>query len=226
MKKLFSELDLKFKLALIAVLLGIVALFAGDPYGGTTIKVNTKDIALSTVKNSDKINPTDLADWIIQGKADYILVDLRSPEKFSEYTLPDAENIPLVELPNSDLLRNQEIILFSDDEVQAVQGWFILKAKNYKSVYFLEGGLNAWKDKVVYPKVPANPSKEEVAKLEKMRVVAQYFGGDLVTSSSTEETKTEIKLPSSGSSVIPQTTKPQTGGGKVTSPKKKKREGC
>lgn len=225
MKKLFSELDLKYKLASIAILLGIVALFAGDPYDGTTIKVNAKEIALSTVNNSDKINPADLADWIIQGKADYILVDLRPAEKFSEYTLPEAENIPLVELPNSDLLRNQKIILFADDEVTAAQGWFILKTRNYKSVYILEGGLNGWKDKVVFPKVPANPSKEEIAKLEKMRVVAQYFGGDLVTSSGTTEITQEIKLPSK-TSVVPQTSQIQAGGGKVTAPKKKKREGC
>lgn len=225
MKKIFSELDLKYKLAIIAILLGVVALFAGNPYGGSTIKVNAKDIALSTVRNSDKINPVDLADWIIQGKADYILVDLRSAEKFSEYTLPEAENIPLVELPNSDLLRNQKIILFADDEVAAAQGWFILKAKDYKSVYILEGGLNGWKDKVVFPKVPANPSKEELAKLEKMKAVAQYFGGNLVTSSGTSETNQEIKLPTT-TSMIPKSTQPQTGGGKVTAPKKKKREGC
>jgi len=58
-----------------------------------------------------------------------------------------------------------------------------------------------------------------------MRVVAQYFGGDLVTSSNTSETNQEIKLPST-TSVVPQSTQPQTGGGKVTAPKKKKREGC
>ncbi len=223
MKKLFSELDLKYKLAIIAVLLGVVALFAGDPYSGTSVKVNVKDLALSTVKSSDKINPTDLADWIIQGKADYILVDLRSPDKYAEYTLPEAENIPLVELPNSDLLRNQKIILFSDDEVAAAQGWFILKAKKYNSVYILEGGLNGWKEKVVFPKVPANPSKDDLAKLEKKKAVAQYFGGDLVTETTSTEVRTEIKLPTS--SVVPQTTQPNTGG-KVTAPKKKKREGC
>lgn len=223
MKKLFSELDLKYKLALIAVLLGFVALFAGDPYSGTSVKINVKDVALSTVKNSDKINPTDLADWIIQGKADYILVDLRSSDKYSEYTLPEAENIPLVELPNADLLRNQKIILFSDDEVVAAQGWFILKAKKYNSVYILEGGLNGWKEKVVFPKVPANPSKDDLAKLEKKKAVAQYFGGDLITETTSAEVRTEIKLPTS--SFVPQSTQPKTGG-KVTAPKKKKREGC
>lgn len=223
MKKLFSELDLKYKLAIITVLLGVIALFAGDPYNGTSVKVNVKDIALSTVKESDKINPSDLADWIIQGKADYVLVDLRTQDKYAEYTLPEAENIPIVELPNSDLLRNQKIILFSDDEVAAAQGWFILKSKKYNSVYILEGGLNGWKDKVVFPKVPANPTKDELAKLEKLRVVAQYFGGDLVAETSSTEIKTEVKLPNS--TVVPQSTQPTTGS-KVTAPKKKKREGC
>lgn len=223
MKKLFSEVELKYRLAVIAVLLGVVALFAGDPYNGTSVKVNVKDLALSTVKDSDKINPNDLADWIIQGKADYILVDLRSPDKYADYTLPEAESIPLVELPNSDLLRNQKIILFSDDEIVAAQGWFILKAKKYNSVYILEGGINGWKDKVLFPKVPANPTKDELAKLEKLRAVAQYFGGDLVTETTSTEIKTEAKLPTT--SVVPQSTQPTTGG-KVVAPKKKKREGC
>lgn len=224
MKKIFAELDLKYKLAIIAVLLGVVALFAGDPYGGTSVKVNVKEIALSTIKDSDKINPSTLADWIIQGKADYILVDLRLPDKYSEYTLPESENIPLVELPESDLLRNQKIILFSDDEVAAAQGWFILKAKNYKSVYILEGGLNGWKDKVLYPKVPANPTKDQLAELDKKKMVAQYFGGDLVTEVASAEIKTEIKS-QQPTTIAPQSSQTKSTG-KVTAPKKKKREGC
>lgn len=223
MKKIFAELELKYKLVIVAVLLGVVALFAGDPYGGTSVKVNVKEIALSTIKDSDKINPTTLADWIIQGKADYILVDLRAQEKYSEYSLPEAENIPLVELPEAELLRNQKIILFSDDEVAAAQGWFILKAKNYKSVYILEGGLNGWKDKVLYPKVPANPTKDQLADLDKKRMVAQYFGGDLVTEVASTEIKTEVN--SQQPKITPQSTQTKTTG-KVTAPKKKKREGC
>ena len=44
MKKFWSNLSLNKKLALIAIMLGLVALFAGDPYGGTTIKVNEKEL--------------------------------------------------------------------------------------------------------------------------------------------------------------------------------------
>lgn len=217
MKKFFSNLSIEKKLAAFALILGLVALFAGNPYGGTTIKVNEKDLALSTVGNSDKISVTDLADWIIKDKADFELVDLRSEEKFNEYTIPNSQCIPLVQLSSSDLLRNQKIVLFSDDDVTASQAWFILKSKNYKGVYILDGGLNAWNEKVLFPKAPLNPTKEQAAQFEKIKEVAIYFGGQAQTDSSIAESKTQIKLPTSTTS----TTKTIAPTGK-----KKKREGC
>ena len=217
MKKFWSNLSLNKKLALIGISLGVIALFAGDPYGGTTIKVNEKAIALSTVDNSDKISITELADWIIKDKSDFELVDLRSEEKYNEYTIPGSQCIPLPQIPSSDLLRNQKIVLYSDDDVAASQAWFILKSKNYKGVYILDGGLNAWKEKILFPKAPVNASKDELAEFEKMKEVAKFFGGQAQTDSSVTEVKQEIKLPTTTS-----------GTTKTTAPtaKKKKREGC
>lgn len=217
MKKFWSNLSLNKKLALIGITLGVIALFAGDPYGGTTIKVNEKSIALSTVDNSDKVSVTELADWIIKDKSDYELVDLRSAEKYNEYTIPNSQCIPLVQISSSDLRRNQKIVLFSDDDVTASQAWFILKSKNYKGVYILDGGLNAWKEKVLFPKAPVNGSKDELAQFEKMKEVAKYFGGSAQTDSSVSDSKPEIKLPT-----------PTVSNTKTTAPtgKKKKREGC
>jgi rhodanese-related sulfurtransferase len=217
MKKFFSNLSLNKKLALIAVTLGFIALFAGDPYGGTTIKVNEKSIALSTVDNSDKVSVTELADWIIKDKSDFELVDLRSEEKFIEYSIPNARCIPLPQISSSDLRRNQKIVLFSDDDVAASQAWFILKSKNYKGVYILDGGLNAWKEKILFPKAPVNASKDELAEFVKMKEVAKFFGGQAQTDSSVTEVKQKIKLPTTTS-----------GTTKTTAPtaKKKKREGC
>lgn len=217
MKKFWSNLSLNKKLALVALVLGVIAIFAGDPYGGTTIKVNEKDIALSTVGNADKVSVTELADWIIKGKSDFELVDLRSEEKFNEYTIPGSQCIPLPQISSSDLLRNQKIVLFSDDDVAASQAWFILKSKKYNGVYILDGGLEAWKDKVLFPKAPLNGNKEELAQFEKMKEVAKYFGGSAQTDSSITETKQQVKLPT-----------PTVSAPKSTAPtgKKKKREGC
>jgi rhodanese-related sulfurtransferase len=215
MKKFFSNLSTPKKLALFALLLGIIAVFAGSPYMGSEVRVNTKDLALSTVKNSDKIKPLELADWIIKGEADYTLVDLRSEDQYSEYFIPTAINIPLVQLPESDLLRNQKIILYSKDDVNAAQAWFILKSKNFKGVYILDGGLKEWKNEVLFPKLAVNASKEEIAGFEKVKEISKYFGGSAQTDS-TQVSETKVNLP------IPQV----TSKGNVNQPKKKKREGC
>ncbi len=217
MKNLFSKLTTNQKLGLAALLLGLIALVAGNPYGGTTIKVNEKEIALSTVGNSDKVTVTDLADWLIQAKADFELVDLRSEEKYNEYSIPNSQSIPLEQLPASDLMRNQKIVLFSDDNIDAAKAWFILKSKNYKGVYILDGGLEAWKENVLFPKAPINGSEKDMAQFEKMKEVAKYFGGQAQTDSSMTETKQQITLPA-----------PTLSTTNVTVPKgkKKKREGC
>jgi hypothetical protein len=215
MKKFFSNLSTPKKLAVIALLLGIVAVFAGSPYLGSKVKVNTKDLALSTVKNSDKIKPIELADWIIQGKADYTLVDVRDENQFGEYFIPTAINIPLPELPESDLLRNQKIILYADDDVNAAQAWFILKSNNYKGVYLIDGGLKKWKEEVLFPKLTLNATQDEIVQFEKIKEMSKYFGG--VPQTGTEQvSETKVSLPT------PQVTS-QTNIGKT---KKKKREGC
>ncbi len=61
MKQFLSNLTTNQKLGGVALVLGFIALFAGNPYGGTTIKVNEKDFALSTVGNSDKVSVTRIS---------------------------------------------------------------------------------------------------------------------------------------------------------------------
>ena len=215
MKKFIGNLSTPKKLALLALLLGITALFAGSPYMGSKVKVNTKELALSTVKNSDKVKPLELADWIIKGKADYTLVDVRIEDQYSQYFIPSAINIPLPELPESDLLRNQKIILYSDDDVNSAQAWFILKSKKFNGVYLLDGGLKNWQEEVLFPKLAVNASKEEIAQFEKIKAMSEYFGGQAQTGSE-QVSETKVNLPT------PQV-KTQPG---VTKTKKKKREGC
>lgn len=217
MKKLFSKLSLNQKLALVAILLGVIALLAGNPFDNDIVEVNVKDLALSTVKDSDKIKPEVIADWLIQGKADFVLIDLRNPEEFEKYSLPEAENIPLVSLPEAELYRNQKLILYAEDNLRAAQGWFILKSKGFKNVYILDGGLEGWKNEVLFPKLSSNPSKEELSLFEKKKAISKYFGGQAITGSASVEEKTEISLPS------PTSTQKVTGS---IQPKKKKREGC
>lgn len=215
---IFNKLNRKQKLAVIAFLLGLIALFAGSPYESNSVKINVKEIALSTINDYDKIKPEILADWIIQGKSDFVLIDLRTPDEFEKYSLSEAENIPLVNLTDAELYKNQKLLLFSNDNVQSAQGWFLLKSRGFKNVYILDGGIEGWKTNVLFPKQKLNMSKEELALFEKKKAVAFYFGGKVLNENGISETNSEFNLPV-------QSSKPNKTSSVVTQ-KKKKREGC
>lgn len=216
MKDKIMQLSGPKKLAVVAFAFGFIAMFAGNPYDNTFTNVNTKEIALSSMNDADKISVSDLADWIIKAKADYKLVDLRSQEKFEEYFIPSAYNVLPVDLSTSGLMRNEKILLYGDDNVISAQAWFLLKSRGYKGVYILDGGINAWKDQILFPKLIADATPEQTIEFNKMKEVSLYFGG-APQENSEQVNKAEIKMPELKAPVQTNLT---------TAPKKKKREGC
>ncbi|RJP66202.1 MAG: rhodanese-like domain-containing protein [Ignavibacteriales bacterium] len=216
MKKFLSNLNTNKKLALAAILLGFIGIFAASPYNTSSISVNAKELALSANAASDKVDVYTLADWIIKGKADYRLIDLRSSKEYNEYSIPFAENIPLNQINDAGLLRNEKLVLYSSSDVNSAQAWFILKSNSYKSVYILSGGLNEWKEKILYPKTPADSSADAIASFNKIKEVSKYFGGQPQVGTTETAVKMEIKAPKLTSTFKA----PAAGGGK------KKKEGC
>jgi sulfur-carrier protein adenylyltransferase/sulfurtransferase len=158
MKNYLAKLSTPKKLAVLAGLLAILALVIGNAGNKNKINVNAKELALSTIKDQDKISPVTLADWLIKDKLDFTLVDLRPEKDFTEYTIPGSVNVRMEDLLNSDLKRNQKILLYGNDDVTSAQAWFILKSSDYKGVYILKGGFNSWKNEILYPKHSVSPS--------------------------------------------------------------------
>ena len=81
MRNWMSTLTLNQKLALGAVVLGAVALFA-TPYPGSSVTLDAKELALAVAKEADHVEAPELAAWIIESRADYRLIDLRSEAEF------------------------------------------------------------------------------------------------------------------------------------------------
>lgn len=221
MKNFLTNLSTSKKLAIAAGMLGIIALFIGNPVNENKIFVNAKELSLSTVKESDKVELQTLADWLIKGNADYTLVDLRNEKDYSEYNIPSSINIKMEDLLTSDLMRNQKIILYGDDDISSAQSWFILKSANYKGVYILSGGMSGWKNEILFPRLAFNASPEEVEAFEKIKQVSTYFGGSPQIAVSEGETTTTLDA-TPPMPVLPKLTAPPAGQ-KV---KKKKKEGC
>jgi rhodanese-related sulfurtransferase len=214
-----KNLSLNGRLAVIAFVLGFVALFAGSPYTGAGATVNTKELSIAMATGADQIGVTTLADWIIQGKADFRVVDLRPEAAYAEYHIPPAEHIPVVGLAQSSLQRNEKVILYAEDGARAAQAWMLLRAKGYKGVYILRGGLEAWKDSVLFPRIPENPTPAQLVEFARAREVSKFFGGTpQALSGDAGGTQTvvmpKLAMPSSSA----------TGAAGVV--KKKKKEGC
>lgn len=221
-------------LALGFVLLGLFALLGGSPYGTVKAMVDTRALALEAGKGGDHVEPSQLADWIIEGRADYLLLDLRSPEDFTTYHIPGAQALPLAELNRDSFARNERLVFYSEGSVHSAQAWVLLKALGFPHVYLLKGGLEAWKEEVLHPLSPETsaPAREQIA-FAKREAVAKYFGGAprIATGASPLTAENAAPLNSSLQEVKRSTPPPKApslvpSSPSPSAPKKKKKEGC
>jgi rhodanese-related sulfurtransferase len=173
MSKLLSKLTLNQRLALLAFVLGLVAL-AATPARGGRVTVDSRQLALLVANASNRVAARTLADWMIQGRSDFRLVDIRTPAAFAAGPqIPSAENIPVMALLDSDLAREERILLIGDDGVAVAQAWFLLEAAGYPGAFIVDGGMAAWRDQVVYPRVDG----VDAAARAKLEAVSAHFGG-------------------------------------------------
>lgn len=141
------KFTLQSRLALVALGLGALAAF-GDPYGGGGVKIRPRELAAEVQREVDHVTAQELSGWILQGRGDFRLIDLRDAASYAAYHIPQAENLPITDLPGDSLARNEKIVLYSDGGIHSAQAWFLLKAEGYKGVYILRGGLDEWNERI------------------------------------------------------------------------------
>jgi len=201
--------------ALLLLVLGILGLFAGDPYHRSTATVDTRELATIVERKADHITAQELADWIIKGRTDFRLIDLRSDQEYASYHIPQAEHVPLSILPDYGLAKNEKIVLYSEGGIHSAQAWMLLKVQGYRGVYMLLGGLDAWSDEVLFPTLPPGASAQERASFERAAQVSRFFGG------TPRQGTTETAL----NRTMPTPPPPQISAQPGAKPKKRK-EGC
>lgn len=218
-----NNLSLNQKLGLVAIVLGIIALFMKDPTKTSFVKVDPKKLLFEAKNTTKFISPFELAEKIIKGTESYLLIDLRSPLDYEKGTIPYAINLDIRDLLENAIARNQQIILFSDDDTKSLNAWLALKSMDYKSVYVLKGGYSGWINEVLYPKISLNTDYQDKSKYEKIIQISNYFGGSPIFIGENKSTQAEsIKYESTPAQLPKQpVTLP-----KPTATKKPKREGC
>jgi hypothetical protein len=218
--RLLPRLTLNQRLGVLALALGALAVFA-NVAPGHTVKVNAKELLTGVARAEDHVTPAELAAWIIEGRTDYRLVDIRDEKAFAGYHIPTAENVPLATVLDGALGRTDKIVLYGDGGIHAAQAWMVLKGRGYTRVYTLLEGLDAWKDEVLFPVMPQSPTPEQQARFERAAQVAKFFGGQPRAAAAPGAEPMALPTQAMAPAVAP----PTLPAGAAAGPRKK-REGC
>jgi len=161
----------------VGVALGIAVTLAGLMYGRATqrgvVTIDVNELGRIVETQVDHVTVDELASWIVEGRNDYVLIDIRPPKEFAADRIPGAINVPLSQLGRADIAANRKIVLYGQGGIHAAQAWMFLRALGRKDAYALLGGLEEWQDAYVHPDLAPDASAEEKALFAKRAKVAE-----------------------------------------------------
>jgi len=161
----------------IAVVLGVMAAFAGSPRRQTNARLDLDRLAQTVERDDDNVTAVELGDWIRNRRPNLRIVDLRDSAEFEDYHIPTAERIALTSLTSTRFRNDETVVLYSGGDGRAAQGWVFLRAMGFTRVYFLKGGLYEWLDDVMNPAISPSASENERLEFRRVSEISRYFGG-------------------------------------------------
>jgi rhodanese-related sulfurtransferase len=168
-------LSLNQRLALLACILGVLALVAGSRFRGQKVTIDLKELARAIESENDHVSADQVAEWIML-KSPVRVIDLRDSTAFASYHIPTAENLTIEELLEEHILRDTMLVLYSEGGIHAAQAWMLLKAKGRTNIYTLKGGFTAWKEDILFPANSKTASPEERVRFARRKALSEYFG--------------------------------------------------
>lgn len=164
-------------LAALAAALGLLALVAGEPYPAGRGRATARDVSFVTA--------LDAARWIRNGRPGLRLVDVRDDSLFAAYHIPGAERIAIDELSRQAWKHDESVVMYGEDDGKALRAATTVRSSAVVRRYVLRGGLLAWVDEIVEPRLAplaANATPAEQAARREQLELSRYFGGTPVVS--------------------------------------------
>lgn len=162
-------------------------------------------IARDIIHGNDQVSPDDLAQWVIEGRQDFVLLDVRSSEDFESGHIDTARSTPLTYLVEARTLDqlpdDRKLVLYSNATEHAAQAAVMLRLAGLNA-YALEGGYNFWQQRVLNPDLAAQ-TDAEVLEQEKRRAIACYFAGNYRGAGSAEAVPGDAAGPAFSPAVEP-----------------------
>jgi len=189
----------------LVITLGIILLFL--PFKKNRNQLSPENLLLSITNDDRFFSTDDVAKFIISGDPSYQLIDVRTEEEFTKFSLPGAINIPISNFLDEDesgdyeweAYLNQDVktnVFYSNGSIYANQAWMLTKRLNYPNNYVMKGGLNEWVETILRPEKPESNSNQSALNQYDFRKAASiYFGGGSGISSDNDDNNNKKKTP-------------------------------
>jgi rhodanese-related sulfurtransferase len=163
-------------LTLAAVLVGACSSDRGSIAGDRLVEV-----AQAAARGSDRVTVEELANWLVQGRGDLLLVDVRPRTDHAAGAIGEARNLGVAELLDkatlTSLPADRQIVVYSNGAEQAAKAATLLRLAGFNAKV-LTGGYNAWHARVLNPDIPLAELDGEALQVSEQRALACYFVGD------------------------------------------------
>ena len=159
--------------------LSVASVAACGPTDDPTVSMGA--VAQAAARQDDRVSVEDLAHWLIEGRGDFVLVDVRVPDDFESGSIADAKNIPIAQLVSEDVLStlptDRLIVLYSNGSENAAKATVMLRLSGFDA-HLLAGGYNAWHKRILNPDISASAIDGESLQVSEQRALSCYFVGE------------------------------------------------
>lgn len=159
--------------------LSVASVAACTPSGDRTLSMDA--IAQSAARQDDRASVEELATWLIEGRGDFKLIDVRSPSDYESGRIGEAENIPIAQIVSDDTLArlptNRMLLVYSNGSENAAKAAVLLRLAGFDA-HLLVGGYTAWHEKILNPDISAAALDGESLRVAEQRAYSCYFVGE------------------------------------------------
>ena len=143
--------------------------------------VTFTDVAQSAARAEDRVSVEELAEWLIEERGDFVLIDVRSRDEYLQGKIHEAQNIPLAELVMSETIAtlptDRKVIVYSNGSENAAKASTMLRLAGLDA-HLVTGGYNAWHQRILNPDISAEELDGESPQVSAQRAYSCYFVGD------------------------------------------------
>ncbi len=160
----------------VLLLLGLAACSKDTGSSATLVEV-----AQAAARQSDRVQVEQLAEWLIEGRQDFVLVDVRAPSDYVKGHIGEARNLAIAELVTENALTglptDRKVVVYSNGSENGAKAATLLRIAGLNA-QVLVGGYNAWQSRILNPDIPAEELDGESLQVSEQRAFACYFVGD------------------------------------------------